>query len=150
MKLLPNECFFAWVEEELSRTGSVRFRVKGVSMQPLLRNERDEVEVRPVDPATVKPGDILLFHYRGRHVLHRLMRRDGMTYYLRGDNAWSEECCVGLDIVGRVETVFRCQGKGGHVCYRTVSPHSFPWRCFVWLWRLYVAFKIKSKEKARF
>ena len=97
MKQLPNECFFAWVEEELSRTGSVRFRVKGVSMQPLLRNGRDEVEVRPVDPATVRPGDILLFRYRGRHILHRLIRQDGMIYYLRGDNAWSEERCVGTD-----------------------------------------------------
>ena len=150
MKQLPNECFFAWVEAELSRTGSVRFRVKGVSMQPLLRNGRDEVEVRPVDPATVRPGDILLFRYRGRHILHRLIRQDGMIYYLRGDNAWSEERCVGTDIVGRVEIVFRRQGKEGHVGYRAVSLGSFPWACLVWLWRFYVVFKMKLRGKVRF
>lgn len=142
MKLLPNECFFAWVEEELARTGSVRFRVKGVSMYPLLRNGCDEVEVRSVDPATVRPGDILLFRYRGRHVLHRLMRQAGVTYYLRGDNAWSEERCVGKDFVGRVEIVYRCRKKIGKVARcKAVAPHSLRWCCVVWLWRLYVALK---------
>ena len=142
MKQLPNECFFAWVEEELVRTGSVRFRVKGVSMLPLLRNGRDEVVVRPVDLAAVKPGDILLFRYRGRHILHRLIRQEDMIYHFRGDNAWSEEKCVSTDIVGCVEIVYRCRKRKGEVaCYKAVSPHSFRWYCAVWLWRLYVALK---------
>ena len=41
MKCIPNDVFFAWVESEIAEGHSVRFRLKGQSMFPLLRNERD-------------------------------------------------------------------------------------------------------------
>ena len=43
MKRIANECFFAWVESEIKSGRSVKFRVKGNSMMPLLRNGKDEV-----------------------------------------------------------------------------------------------------------
>ena len=49
MKRIANECFFAWVESEIKSGRSVKFRVKGNSMMPLLRNGKDEVVVGPYD-----------------------------------------------------------------------------------------------------
>ena len=46
MKRIANECFFCvgW-ESEIKSGRSVKFRVKGNSMMPLLRNGKDEVVV---------------------------------------------------------------------------------------------------------
>ena len=48
MKRIANECFFAWVESEIKSGRSVKFRVKGNSMMPLLRNGKDDVVVGDV------------------------------------------------------------------------------------------------------
>ena len=39
MKCIPNDVFFAWVESEIAEGRTVRFRLKGNSMFPLLWNE---------------------------------------------------------------------------------------------------------------
>ena len=54
MKRIANECFFAWVESEIKSGRSVKFRVKGNSMMPLLRNGKDEVVVGPYDKEELK------------------------------------------------------------------------------------------------
>ena len=43
MKKVANDVFFAWVEEGIAQGKTVRFRLKGNSMFPLLRNGKDEV-----------------------------------------------------------------------------------------------------------
>jgi hypothetical protein len=47
----------------------VRFRPRGSSMAPLIRS-RQLVTVEPVDPATVKVGDIVLARVAGTIYLH--------------------------------------------------------------------------------
>ena len=61
MKRIANECFFAWVESEIKSGRNVRFRVKGNSMMPLLRNGKDEVVVGPCDKEELKLFDVILF-----------------------------------------------------------------------------------------
>lgn len=61
MKRIANECFFAWVESEIKSGRSVKFRVKGNSMMPLLRNGKDEVVVGPYDKEELKLFDVILF-----------------------------------------------------------------------------------------
>ena len=48
MKTLSNDIFFAQVESEIAAGRSVRFKVKGNSMYPLLRNGLDEVTLSPI------------------------------------------------------------------------------------------------------
>lgn len=43
MKIVANDTFFAWVEAEIAAGRPVRFRLKGNSMFPLLRNGKDVV-----------------------------------------------------------------------------------------------------------
>ena len=45
--IISNDCFFAEVVQRLEAGQSVRFRVKGTSMTPLLRNGKEEVVVYP-------------------------------------------------------------------------------------------------------
>ena len=75
MILLPNQLFFAEVEAMLSEGREVQIRMKGHSMRPLLRSERDQVVLTPcTDPARLRPGDVVLFRCEGRHILHRILR----------------------------------------------------------------------------
>ena len=95
MILLPNQLFFAEVEAMLSEGREVQIRMKGHSMRPLLRSERDQVVLTPcTDPARLRPGDVVLFRCCGRHILHRIVRRDGDRLTLAGDGNYriTEQC----------------------------------------------------------
>ena len=77
MKRIANECFFAWVESEIKSGRRVKFRVKGNSMMPLLRNGKDEVVVGPYDKEELKLFDVILFRQTDRYVLHRIIQKRG-------------------------------------------------------------------------
>ncbi len=73
------------IEDALRRGGRFRFYPRGVSMRPLLREERDSVLLET--PTHIKRGDILLYKRKsGAFVLHRVMRvgKDG-SYDMCGD-----------------------------------------------------------------
>ena len=129
MKRIPNELFFAWVESEIAEGHSVRFRLKGQSMFPLLRNERDEVVLYPCTEEELKPMDVVLFRYQDRHVLHRILCREGKQLYLQGDGSYvAREQCTTADVVGKVHKVIRPSGK-------VVSVDGWQWRLLSRLWR---------------
>lgn len=110
-RVVPNNIFFTWVEEEIAAGRSVRFTVNGFSMMPLLRNGKDEVKLEPCNPQSIVKGDILLFRYKGMHVLHRVTSFDKPTgrIVLRGDNVFGRgEDCLPSDVVGRVAEIYRC------------------------------------------
>ena len=105
---IANNTFFAVMEQELAEHGSVRIRVKGISMEPMLRNNKDEVQIIPYDGKELTPKDICLFRYQGKHVLHRFVRRVEGVYYFQGDNVLVRcEKCEQKDIVGVVQTIYR-------------------------------------------
>ena len=93
MKTFTNDIFFAQVESEILAGQSVRFKVKGSSMYPLLRDGKDEVTLSPI---TREPEimDIVLFRYKGKHVLHRIISIAGDKYTIQGDGIYlSVEKC---------------------------------------------------------
>ena len=99
---IPNSLFFNEVEAILAEGREVRIRMRGNSMLPLLRSDRDTVVLTPIaaygaaaaqaapgSAAAGRPeagekhgtglealraGDIVLFRHRGRHILHRIVR----------------------------------------------------------------------------
>ena len=112
MKTVDNHAFFAWVEAELAEGKAVRFRLKGNSMFPLLRNGKDVVVLEKSSPEELKPMDVVLFRYRGGHVLHRIIRRDGERLLIQGDGSLvAVEHCTVDDVVGKVVEVCRPAGK---------------------------------------
>lgn len=128
MRQIPNDVFFAWVESEIAEGHSVRFRLKGQSMFPLLRNERDEVVLYSCTEEELQPMDVVLFRFQGKHVLHRILRREGERLFLRGDGSYvAREECVVSDVVGKVHEVIRPSGK-------VVSVKAWRWRLLSRVW----------------
>ena len=129
MKQIPNDVFFNWVEDEMSNGRSVRFRLKGDSMFPLLRNNKDEVLLCPCNGEYLQPMDVVLFRYKGKHVLHRIVHREGNHLLLQGDGSYiAKEECYTDDVVGKVHTVIRPSGKA-------ISTNSWLWRFPSYLWQ---------------
>lgn len=128
MKTIPNNLFFAGVEAEIAEGKSVCFRLKGNSMYPLLRNGRDEVVVYPCVAEELEPMDVVLFRYRGGHVLHRIIRREGDGLLIQGDGVYASfEQCTVADVVGIVREIRRPSGK-------LISVDSWNWRLPSFLW----------------
>lgn len=128
MKQFSNEDFFSWVESEIADGRSVKFRVKGNSMLPLLRNGKEKVVLYSYRNRELKKGDIILFRYKGRHLLHRIIKKDNHHYLLQGDGVSSSyEECTEKDVVGVVREVCRPSG-------RTISVDSLSWRLAVRMW----------------
>ncbi len=126
---IPNASFFGEVERCLSDGLPVRFRVKGTSMTPLLRDGRDEVVVHPYGAAQPQCGDVVLFRYRGRHMLHRIISHSGDTYTLQGDGVWAScETCRRDDILGVVREVISPTGKSRSTSSLMWCMESTAWR----------------------
>ncbi|WFO76330.1 signal peptidase I [Desulfurococcaceae archaeon MEX13E-LK6-19] len=63
--------------------------VEGKSMFPLLR-EGDIVFIKKVSPEDIHVGDVIVYEYRGKYIIHRVIKvihQNGKTYYVtKGDN----------------------------------------------------------------
>ena len=129
MKKVSNDVLFAWVEEEIAQGKPVRFRLKGNSMFPLLRNMKDSVILEKCSMHDLKPMDVVLFRYRGTHVLHRIIQRTGDDLLIQGDGSIvaMEQCTVN-DVVGKVTGICRPSGK-------IVSVENWKWKLSSRLWR---------------
>ena len=89
-KTVKNEELFADVEQIIGEGGRIRLRVKGYSMRPFLRNGTDCVNLSPIGLHRPERGMVVLFRYRGRHILHRICRIDAEEAVIEGDgNYWS-------------------------------------------------------------
>ena len=71
------------LQETLLKTGRLRLRVRGTSMEPALP-AGCIIEARPV-PASLHVGDIVLFHRSDDLVAHRLVAHTAAGWLTRGD-----------------------------------------------------------------
>ena len=127
MKPLPNNIFFAQVESEIASGKSVRFKVKGFSMFPLLRNDTDEVLLSPL-AGQPKIMDIVLFRYKGKHILHRIIDVKDGRFIIQGDGIYlTSEHCKEEDIVGVVTSIYK---RG----WKPFNVSSGIYRCLSMIW----------------
>lgn len=121
-KEFSNKDFFDLLVKELQDNGAVRIRVKGTSMLPLLRSEKDEVLLRSPGEKTPKKGSIVLFKYKDSFVLHRLIKISDDVLTFRGDNVFAcTETCTKEDITAEVVRIFRLKKNGKYVSLPPVS-----------------------------
>ncbi|MEG0789226.1 MAG: S26 family signal peptidase [Alistipes sp.] len=121
---LANKLFFAQVEEMLTEGREVQLRIKGYSMRPLLRNERDTVVLRPYRGEELKIYDVVLFRSGDHYILHRIVHRDGENFTLAGDGNYKiQEHCK----VDQIRAVM----------YRVIRPNGRIVACDSWSWRIY-------------
>ena len=125
--VIPNEIFFEQVAETLSGGSPVTFTVKGYSMYPFMRNGKDGVCMEWYDGRNLSAGDVILFRYRRKHVLHRIYKveaaPDGaILYRTMGDgNLRGMETALPHSIVG--------------VMTKRITPSGKEWGCNSFSWR---------------
>lgn len=105
--------------------------VKGVSMLPFLREDRDRVIMKKYYNQNLKKGDVLLFQrFNGDFVLHRIMEINEGIIVMLGDNQLSPEL-ISVDQVRAI--AIKAVRKG-----REITPADWTWRFFSMYWRRWI------------
>ena len=121
-KTIPNNLFFASVEELIGEGRSVEMTVKGFSMRPFLRNGRDAAVLSPLPESGLTVGMVVLFRYGGKHILHRLVSIESGKLTMEGDgNYHTSEVVAPEDVVAYTSEVEL-------MCGRRIKYNSCAWR----------------------
>jgi len=136
------ESFIPIIKERLETGASVIFSPHGVSMLPLIRQGKDNVELSPL-PKIINRYDIILYQRRnGKYVLHRVVRIEGDQLLMMGDNQFVIERGITREnALALVTAVYRknTRIKTSNLIYRIYSILWYKMRMVIML------FKRKSK-----
>ena len=121
------------LEELLNRDGKLVYKTRGVSMLPMLRQNRDLVVIE-VPSGRLKQNDVVLYKRGKDYVLHRVLAVQDGYYQIRGDNTYSIEHVPDAAVIG-VLTAFVRNGKKILVTDR-------PYRIYVWIWQRTYALRV--------
>lgn len=134
------------LREELNTNGSILVPLHGVSMLPLLRQDKDCAVIVKTDFRDLKPMDVVLYYDPGRdmYILHRLLWKENHTAKILGDNCTSIETVPEDRIRGRMSEFFHGEKEikttdSGYQLY--VSLWAKPWKIRVVL--------LKCRNKVR-
>ena len=97
------------LEELLARDGKLVYKTRGVSMEPMLRQDRDLVMIRVPD-SRLRKYDVALYKRGDSCVLHRVIRVRPDAYLTRGDNTYVDEIVPDSEVIG-VLTGFQRKGR---------------------------------------
>lgn len=109
---IANKIFFGQIETLLAEGQDVQLRIKGYSMRPFLRSDKDIVVLKPYRSDKLKVHDVILFRCAERHILHRIIRHDHDTLTMQGDgNYKTQEQCTLDDVIGIATRIIRPSGR---------------------------------------
>lgn len=134
---LGEEDLMPLIRERLAAGQTIRYLpFRGISMLPMLRQGKDQVELSPL-PEKLKKYDLPIYQYpSGKYVMHRVVkvRQDG--YVCLGDNTYSYEY-IKPDQMIAVVSAFRrgdkriCVDAPGYRLYCRVWCALYPVRKFL-------------------
>ena len=114
-------------EQVLDTQGTLVCTTKGVSMLPLLRQDRDVSAIAKNDAEALKKYDVVLFKRKnGQYVLHRILKVQKKEYWIVGDNCISGEYVQEEQILGVLTAIIR-NGK-------TIPVTDLLYRIYVQTW----------------
>ena len=124
---VSNELFFSGVEQLLAEGKSVRIKAKGRSMEPFIRDGRDEIVLSAGTQA--RKGCIILARTDEGIVLRRVINIEGNAVTLMGDgNLYKTESCLREDIIAVATRIVR---KG-----KSIDPECFMERFKARIWMI--------------
>ena len=106
---LSGQALLDLTQTVLAKGARFRFYARGSSMYPFIKNG-DLITISPLSDAPLRPGDIVAFARleTGKLVVHRVIRRMGNFFSIKGDNAPGDgEIVPRAKILGRVNKVER-------------------------------------------
>ena len=96
-------------EDIFTRDGILVYKTRGVSMEPMLRQNRDLVVIRVLS-SSLHALDVALYRRGTDYVLHRVIKICADHYLIRGDNTYAIETVPDDAVIG-VLTGFQRKGK---------------------------------------
>ncbi len=142
---IPNDIFFEVVADELETGSPVLLKVKGFSMFPFFRSEKDSALLRKYDPsAPLAKGDVALFRYNSHYVLHRCV---GRGFRQADGKILTERETARMNAPGEPVFIFRGDGNPAGrewaseddvlaVLEKRIAPSGREWGCDSFSWRL--------------
>ena len=119
-------------EKELDENGVLIYTNVGVSMMPLIKENRDVMIIKKAEPGNIKRYDAVLFRRenikgRGKYVLHRILKilPDG-KYFIAGDNETVGETVSPQQILGVLVSLKRKD--------KQIKLEGFKYKAYVYLW----------------
>lgn len=131
-------------EEYLAENDTLIYTFSGVSMNPMLRQERDLICVKKKTAGRCKKYDVVLYRRPPRqYVLHRIVEVREKDYVILGDNCIAKEYGITDDDIIGVLTEFVRDGK-------TVSVQNRGYRLYARMWyRIYPIRMLIKKMKGK-
>lgn len=128
------------LEESLAKNGFLTYRIRGVSMQPMLRQGRDLFTVVPKGTERCKKYDVVLYRRPSDpYVLHRIIEVRPDSYVILGDNCIAKEYGIRDEDILGVLTSFQ---HNGH----TVSVSDWRYRLYSRGWVFFQPVRIFCKR----
>ena len=94
-------------EDELEKSGKIVYRNAGVSMRPLIKQDRDIIIIEKCN-GRLKKYDIPLYKRGDQYVLHRIVKVRDNDYVILGDNCLRKEYGITDDqIIGVLTSLVR-------------------------------------------
>lgn len=126
------------IESVLARKGKIVTTPVGVSMRPMLKNRTDQIVIETLTRPP-RPRDVVLFKRpNGQYVLHRVVKAEGDTFVIQGDNCTGEDRVKREQIIGILTGFYRgerycdCEKSRGYRLYARLWPIvTFPRRALV-------------------
>ena len=116
-------------EEYLAQNGSMTYTNVGISMLPLLRQEKDLFIVKKKDNARCRVSDVVLYRRNDQYVLHRIVEVRERDYVILGDNCIGREAGITDDDILGVMTGFVRDGKEHSVSETGYRLYTAFWLC---------------------
>lgn len=128
MKKVNTQIYLDRITSLLTETDGAAIPVAGNSMEPFLKDGRDQVYlVAPEQNAVYQAGEIVLFKRpNGQYVLHRIVMAGEKQLMIRGDNQMDAEPVKTEQIKARAIRARRND--------RWITPESMVWKFFAGPW----------------
>lgn len=136
-------------EEELNRTGKFTYTCKGVSMLPLLHQQKDLFTIEKKQGRYHKYDVVLYKRPPKSFVLHRIVEVREQDYVILGDNCINKEYGIRDEDILGVMTSFVRNGREYSVEQRGYRIYSELWYRIYPLRKLWMKGKIRCKKIIR-
>jgi hypothetical protein len=122
------------LKEQLLAGKTVATHTSGVSMEPLLHEQKTHVMIQSIcqpdgSRKSLNKGELPIYlRPDGKYVIHRLIKEDGEYYYTRGDNCLTWEKIPKEWVLGVVVEIYR---KGKNI---KVTDKRYRQYVRLWMW----------------